>query len=55
LTELDIEGEEGLQGYKVVNKEEEEEDDEEEDRTEDEGLVSSQNMEHSVNIVPPQH
>jgi hypothetical protein len=53
VTELDIEGGEGLQEYKEMDDEEEEEDDEEEDGNEDEELVSSQDMEHSVIIVAP--
>jgi hypothetical protein len=53
LTELDIEGGEGLEEYKEVDEEEEEEDAEEEEGNEEEELVSSQYMEHSVIIVAP--
>jgi hypothetical protein len=51
LTELDIEEGEGLEGYQDMG--EEEEDNVEEEGIEEEELVSSQDMVHSVIVVPP--
>jgi len=53
LTELDIEEGEGLEEYQDVGEEEEKEDDVEDEGIEEEELVSSQHMEHSVIVVAP--
>ena len=52
FTVLDIEEGEGLEAYQDLG-EEEEEDDVDEEGIEEEELVSSQDMEHSVIVVAP--
>jgi len=53
VTELDVEEGEGLEEYKDVGEEEDEEGKVEEAGIEEEELVSSQDMEHSVIVVAP--
>jgi hypothetical protein len=53
LTELDVEEGEGLEEYQDVGKEEDEEGNVEEEGIEEDELVLSQDMEHSVIVVAP--